>query len=54
MNSPVPVSSTAGPGEPGGSNTAIPTLSEWAVIILSSLMALFGVAQVRRRNGAGL
>ena len=43
-----------GPGEPGGSNTAIPTLSEWAVIILSSLMALFGVAQVRRRNGAGL
>jgi hypothetical protein len=34
-------------------SSGIPTLSEWGIITLSSLMALFGVAQVRRRKGAG-
>lgn len=30
---------------------AIPTLSEWGVIGLSSLLALFGLARMRRRRG---
>ncbi len=29
---------------------SVPTLSEWGVILLSSLMALFGIAQARRRR----
>ena len=30
--------------------TSIPTLSEWGMIFLSSLIAMFGIAKVRRRN----
>jgi len=44
----------ADPGGPGVSvasgATGIPTLSEWGMIILSGLMALFGIWQVRRRR----
>lgn len=39
-------------GVPDGGAIAIPTLSEWGMIILASLMALFGVGQlpwIRRR-----
>lgn len=37
---------------PGTSPAAgIPTLSEWGVIVLSALMGLFGLVQIRRRNG---
>ena len=39
-----------GPGVPGGA-TGIPTLSEWGLIFLSSLMAMFGLWQTRRREG---
>jgi hypothetical protein len=34
---------------PTASVTAIPTLSEWAMILLATLMALLGLAQVRRK-----
>lgn len=34
-------------------SSSIPTLSEWGTIFLSSLIALFGIAQVRRRKSAG-
>ena len=48
------ISDPGGPGVPEGSAaTSIPTLSEWGVIILSGLMALFGLAQARRRKAAG-
>lgn len=30
--------------------TSVPTLSEWALIILASLMAMFGIAATRRRK----
>jgi len=30
---------------------SIPTLSEWGMIFLSSLVAMFGMTQVRRRRG---
>ena len=42
-----------GPGLPADAPagaTSIPTLSEWGVIILSSLMAMFGLRQARRRS----
>lgn len=31
--------------------TSVPTLSEWGMIFLSSLIAMVGIASVRRRNG---
>jgi hypothetical protein len=34
---------------PTGAVTPIPTLSEWAMILLATLMALLGLAQVRRK-----
>lgn len=37
-----------GPALPVG--TAIPTLSEWALLLLVGLLAVFGVAAMRRRN----
>ena len=45
--------------DPGGfallaapaSTAAIPTLSEWGIIALSSLLAMFGIARMRRRQG---
>jgi hypothetical protein len=37
---------------PVGAVTAIPTLSEWGVILLSGLLALFGLARVRRKSRA--
>lgn len=47
------ITDPGGPGVPDGSAaTAIPTLSEWGLIILASLMALFAMGQlprVRRR-----
>jgi hypothetical protein len=33
---------------------SIPTLSEWGLIILSTLMALFGLVWMRRRQGFAL
>ena len=37
---------------PAPANTAaIPTLSEWGIIALSSLLAMFGIAGMRRRQG---
>ena len=39
------------PGGPGFTDaTSIPTLSEWGLILLASLMAMFGLANVRRRQ----
>ncbi|WP_454706614.1 IPTL-CTERM sorting domain-containing protein [Delftia acidovorans] len=38
---------------PSGSATSIPTLSEWALILLSSMMAMAGWAWMRRREGGG-
>lgn len=38
-----------GPGIPGAT-TGIPTLSEWGLFVLSGLMVLFGLVQVRRRG----
>lgn len=35
---------------PSNGVTSIPTLSEWALIMLSGLMLLFGLGQVRRRG----
>lgn len=35
----------------GGSVAAVPTLSEWGVFALASLMAMFGIAHTRRRQG---
>ncbi|MFZ4480177.1 MAG: IPTL-CTERM sorting domain-containing protein, partial [Rhodoferax sp.] len=35
-----------------GSTAPIPTLSEWGLIFLSSLMAMFGIQHTRRRKGA--
>ena len=45
--------------DPGGfallaapaSTAAIPTMSEWGIIALSSLLAMFGIARMRRRQG---
>ncbi len=36
---------------PAATPTNIPTLSEWGLILLSGLIALFGVPPMRRRNG---
>ena len=47
----------ADPGGPGyapvvaATPQSIPTLSEWGMIFLSSLVAMFGLTQVRRRRG---
>lgn len=49
------ISDPGGPGAPTGhgATNGIPTLSEWGMILLSSLLALLGVAQARRRkNGS--
>lgn len=35
---------------PGVSASSIPTLSEWALIALASIMAMFGVARIRMRR----
>jgi hypothetical protein len=42
----VPVLAAAGPG----GTAAIPTLSEWGVILMSALLAMFGLRRMRRRN----
>jgi hypothetical protein len=39
-----------GPGEPEVITTAIPTLSEWGLIFLSCLLAMFGMVKARRRK----
>lgn len=36
---------------PSGSASSIPTLSEWALLLLSSMMAMSGWALMRRRSG---
>ena len=42
-------------GGPGAGGTAsIPTLSEWALLMLAGLMGLFGMTQVRQRKVPGL
>ena len=38
------------PPTPGPVATEIPTLSEWGLIILATLMAMFGFVQARRRG----
>jgi hypothetical protein len=44
------ITDPGGPGAPDASAAAsIPTLSEWGMIILAGLMALFGWIQLRRR-----
>lgn len=43
----VPVLAAAGPG---GGTAAIPTLSEWGIILMSALLAMFGLRRMRRRN----
>jgi hypothetical protein len=40
----------AAPGGGAVSTTAIPTLSEWAMIFMASLMALFGIRRMRRNK----
>ncbi|MBI4740267.1 MAG: IPTL-CTERM sorting domain-containing protein [Betaproteobacteria bacterium] len=47
------ISDPGGSGAPSGASnaTGIPTLSEWGMMLLSGLMALFGWVQMRRRNG---
>ena len=39
-----------GPGVPPGAVVAIPTLSEWAMILLSLLLVVVAVVQLRRQN----
>lgn len=41
-------------GGPGAGAADIPTLSEWSMILLSGLLVLFGLVQVRRRYNATL
>lgn len=50
------ITDPGGPGIPSGigGTVAIPTLSEWGMILLSSLIAMFGIVQVRRRKSAAL
>ena len=43
----VPVLAAAGPG---GGTAAIPTLSEWGVILMSALLAMFGLRRTRRQR----
>nr|WP_271466488.1 IPTL-CTERM sorting domain-containing protein [Paracidovorax valerianellae] len=33
-----------------GAPASIPTLSEWSVVLLTSLVAMFGLARTRRRG----
>jgi hypothetical protein len=42
------VSATCSAIPPPGSAAGIPTLSEWAMIMLAALLVLFGVARIRR------
>jgi hypothetical protein len=44
------ITDPGGPGVPAAAAAvaSIPTLSEWAMIMLSGLLALFGLARVRR------
>ncbi|ABM32515.1 IPTL-CTERM sorting domain-containing protein [Paracidovorax citrulli] len=42
--------STTPVGGGGGTVASIPTLSEWGMVLLSGLLALFGVARMRRRG----
>jgi hypothetical protein len=44
------IADPAGPGNAPGSAQSIPTLSEWATILMAGLLGLFGLAQVRRRR----
>lgn len=50
----VPPACAAGPGGPGGPGAgaaqAIPTLSEWAMILLATLLAMAGFAAIRKRS----
>jgi len=52
-NRPGVIADPAGPGTSNalaGSPTSIPTLSEWGMILMSALLGLFGLAQVRRQR----
>ena len=56
-NNNIPIDAIAAPPPPPpppGGVTGVPTLSEWGAMILSTLVAMFGLWQVRRRevNGA--
>lgn len=48
-NATVTINVTAALSAPGGTSS-IPTLSEWGLIIMSSLIAMFGIARTRRRR----
>jgi hypothetical protein len=43
------ISDPAGPGN-APSAESIPTLSEWATILMAGLLGMFGLAQIRRRR----
>ncbi len=46
------ISDPGGPAyDPIAISAGIPTLSEWGLILLASLLAMFGLVQVRRRQG---
>jgi hypothetical protein len=45
-----PCAISGSPGTPGGPSVGIPTLSEWALLLLATLMALTAYAVMRRRN----
>jgi hypothetical protein len=40
----------AGVGPVGGPPTQVPTLSEWAMMLLATLLAIAGFAAIRKRN----
>lgn len=44
-------SATPGGVTPVASTASIPTLSEWGLIFMSSILAMFGIARMRRRQG---
>jgi hypothetical protein len=37
------------PKGPSPAPTAVPTLGEWAMILMASLMAMFGIRRMRRQ-----
>lgn len=47
------ITDPGGPGAPNGmgSATGIPTVSEWGMILMSSLLAVAGLVRIRRRKG---
>ena len=44
------IADPAGPGTTVNASASIPTLSEWGMILMSGLLGLLGLAQMRRRR----